>query len=278
MTEYVYGDVLFVINFSMDFICLFISGKLSHIKIRAWRIILGAALGAIYGVLSLTYSLPVPIEIIIEVAAAAAVCAVALWNGKAVKLLIHTALFYGASVLLGGIMTFVYSKLGRYRTYIETGGSIKTALGDIPIWVFALCAAASAVLTKLLSVLLKKKNAQKTCRLTIVIDGKKLEMTGFVDSGNVCSEPISGTPVIFISSKFGAVAQSPILQSTETLKKGIYAVPVTTVSGTGLVFAVKPEKCMIGSGGNAAEKNALVASGDREEYCGCDALVPLELL
>ena len=31
--EYIYGDVLFVINFCMDFLSLYISGKLMHMKI-----------------------------------------------------------------------------------------------------------------------------------------------------------------------------------------------------------------------------------------------------
>ena len=272
MTEYVYGDVLFVIDFSMDFLCLYIAGKLSHEKMRTWRIVLGAATGALYSVTSLLYSLPTAAEIVIEVAAAVAVCAVALWRGRAVRLLLQTALFYGASVLLGGAMTLIYSKLGKYKTYIETGGSVKTALGDVPLWVFALAAVLSAVMTKLLSVLLKRKNAARTCEIKMTLDGKTHELTGLVDSGNVCVEPISETPVIFLSSRLG------VKIGTEWLEMGVYAVPVQTAAGSGIVFARKPDALAIKTRGGYEARRALVAAGESEDYDGCDALVPLDLL
>ena len=49
MTEYIYGDVLFIINFSMDFIALFICGKIMHFKMSFWRMALAATLGGVYG-------------------------------------------------------------------------------------------------------------------------------------------------------------------------------------------------------------------------------------
>ena len=272
MTEYVYGDVLFVIDFSMDFLCLFIAGKLSHEKMKTWRVVLGAAAGAVYSVTSLLYSLPTAVEIVIEVAAAFAVCAVALWRGRAVRWLLQTALFYGASVLLGGAMTLIYSKLGKYKTYIEMGGSVRTALGEVPLWVFALAAVLSAVMTKVLAVLLKRKNAVRTCGIRVVLDGKTHELTGLVDSGNVCVEPISETPVIFLSSRLG------VMIGTEGPEKGVYAVPVQTAAGGGIVFARKPDEIMIKTRRGYEARRALVAAGDAMDYDGCDALVPLDLL
>lgn len=272
MTEYVYGDVLFIIDFSMDFLCLFLAGKLSHEMMKTWRVVLGAVLGGVYGVTSLMYSLPTAIEVIVEIAAAFAVVAVALWRGRAVRLILQTALFYGASVLLGGAMTLIYSKLGKYRTYIDVGGSVKTALGDVPLWVFALAAVASAVMTKLLSMLLKRKNAVRTCRIEMVLDGKRYELSGLVDSGNVCVEPISETPVIFLSSRLGAAVGGA------GLDMGVFAVPVSTAAGSGIVFAKKPESLAVKTKRGFEARRALVAAGERDDYDGCDALVPLDLI
>lgn len=272
MTEYVYGDVLFIIDFSMDFLCLFVAGKLSHERMRTWRVVLGAVLGALYGVTSLMYSLPTLFGVLIEIAAAFVVVAVALWRGRAVRWLLQTALFYGASVLLGGAMTLIYSKLGKYRTYIDVGGSVQTALGDVPIWVFALAAVASAVMTKLLSMLLKRKNAVCTCALEMVLDGKRYELSGLVDSGNVCVEPISETPVIFLSSRIG------VDTGTAGLERGVFAVPVSTAAGGGIVFAKKPESLAVKTRRGFEKRRALVAVGERDDYDGCDALVPLDLI
>ena len=46
--EYIYGDVLFVINFCMDFLSLYISGKLMHMKMSRLRLIIAATAGGIY--------------------------------------------------------------------------------------------------------------------------------------------------------------------------------------------------------------------------------------
>ena len=53
--EYIYGDVLFVINFCMDFLSLYISGKLMHMKMSRLRLIIAATIGGIYGVVAVAY-------------------------------------------------------------------------------------------------------------------------------------------------------------------------------------------------------------------------------
>ena len=50
MEEEIYADVLFIINFSMDFLSLYIVGRLMHFKMEARRVIFGASVGALYGV------------------------------------------------------------------------------------------------------------------------------------------------------------------------------------------------------------------------------------
>ena len=55
MTEEIYGDVLFLINFSMDFLSLFITGKIMHLKMNKWRLLASATVGGVYGVASLFF-------------------------------------------------------------------------------------------------------------------------------------------------------------------------------------------------------------------------------
>ncbi len=281
MTEYIYGDVLFLINFSMDFVCLFVAGKLTKTKMRTWRVALAAAVGAAYGVISLLYSLPTVVEILIETAAAFAVCAIGIWSGNAVKLLLKTAVFYAVSVMLGGAMTLIYSRLGNYSAYIESGGNIVTALGDVPLWVFFICAAASALLTKLFTVLLKSRVRAKTCELSLTFGVRTYELTGFIDSGNVAADPISGTPVIFISTRYKDILPSGFSDGAMPdgdFVRGLRAIPISTEGGSELVFAVKADKCYIKTKGEYERRDALISVGKEEYYGDCDALVPLELV
>ena len=53
-----YADVLFAINFSMDFLAMFICSIILHIKTTRKRIILAAVLGGAFGVLVFTYFKP----------------------------------------------------------------------------------------------------------------------------------------------------------------------------------------------------------------------------
>jgi len=283
MTEYIYGDVLFLINFSMDFVCLFITGKLTKTKMRSWRVALAAAVGAVYGVASLVYSLPTVIEILIETAVAFAVCAIGIWNGGAVKLLLKTAVFYAASVMLGGAMTFIYSRLGNYSVYIESGGNIGTVLGEVPLWVFLICAAASALLTRLFTVLIKNRSRAKTCRLSLTYGGKTLEMTGLIDSGNIASDPISGTPVIFVCTRYKDMLPSGVGMGDYAMKntnfiRGMRAIPISTEGGGGIVFAIKADRCYVKTNGEYELRDALITVGKEEYYGDCDALVPLDMI
>ena len=53
MQQVVYGDVLFLVNFSIDFIVMFIAGCFLHIKRRLFRLVIASLVGGLYGVLLL---------------------------------------------------------------------------------------------------------------------------------------------------------------------------------------------------------------------------------
>ena len=155
MTEYIYGDVLFVINFSMDFIALFICGKIMHFKMNFFRMALAATIGGVYGVASLFFEFGTVGDILVDVLMAMALCFVAHYHGSTMKTFGVTALFAAVSMLMGGAMTALYSKIGKYQAYIQIGGAVHTVFGDIPVLVFAGAAAVSALITFVLQKLME---------------------------------------------------------------------------------------------------------------------------
>lgn len=275
MTEYIYGDVLFVINFSMDFLALYISGKICRCKMKAWRLSLGAAIGAIYGVLSLVIDVPTAIGMIFEAVMAVVVCLVGLWRGGAGALIGATAAFYAASVTLGGAMTMIYSKLSKYKSYFYSGGSILSAIDDVPIWVFAICAALSFVISHMISSFEKRKSAISSCGARLELNGRKYELNCLIDSGALATEPISGTPVIFLSKKYSYITSDT---TDGVIRRGVYAIPISSVGGEGIVFAIRPDSVKIETKSGYSERCALVAVGKEESYGGFDAIVPYSLL
>ena len=285
MTEYIYGDILFIINFSMDFLALFICGKILHFRMNVWRVIGGASLGGVYGVAALFFSFGTVGDIAADLFAAFLMCLAAFHSGRLRKTAAATAMFYAVSLLLGGAMTALYSKIGRYKSYIEIGGSISTVFGEMDMWVFVILAATSAFLTYFLQRALRSRMSGKFCRIRVTLDEGQYEFSGFFDSGNCATEPISGKAVIFISASAALEvgAQSLVFcragNITEEDAEKVRFVPLNTVSGYSLAVATKPKKLEIMVKHDFEERDALIVCDEHaHDYSGAQSLVPLSLL
>ena len=287
VTEYIYGDILFLINFSMDFIALFICGKIMHFRMRAWRMALSASMGGVYGVATLFFTLGVVGDIALDLLVALSLCFVAHYHGSAAKTFAATALFFAVSVLMGGMMTALYSKIGRYQAYISIGGSVGTVFGDIPLWLFALLAAVSAAATILLQRIWHRRSLSRVCRVRITFAEGVYELCAFVDTGNLATEPITGEAVVFLSApaaKRISGKSGELLFCSPALMDGDEAgqvrfIPINTVSGYTLVSAVKPKKFEVLVKQRFEERKALVACDTgAQDFGGAEALMPVSLI
>ena len=52
----VYADMLFLVNFSMDYITLYLTCRLTSAPPMRWRAVLSAAIGGLYGTLSVVWN------------------------------------------------------------------------------------------------------------------------------------------------------------------------------------------------------------------------------
>ena len=285
MTEYIYGDILFIINFSMDFIALFICGKILHYKMNVWRMVIGASIGGVYGVAALFFSLGALLDTAVDVLVALIMCYLAYGIHLFRKTALSCAMFYAVSLLMGGAMTALYSKIGRYKSYIEIGGSISTVFGEIELWVFVLLATASALCTFFLQKAVRARMSGRFCRVRLTLDDVVYEFSGFFDSGNCAEEPISGKAVVFIASD---AAMEAGLESLALCRAGNIApadvqnvrfIPINTVSGYSLLAAIKPKKLEIMVKRDFEEREALVVCDEHShDYSGAQMLVPVSLI
>ncbi len=283
MIEEIYGDVLFIINFSMDFLSLYMVGKLLHIPMKAWRVILGASMGALYGVLELLFETGTFLSFLLTVCVMLLMCLVSFGKQTWHRFFMTVILFCGVNMLIGGMMTTAFVKLGAYEQYIEIGGELHTIYGDMPIWLFAILASLSALATWGIGRIFRAKRAMRTCEVKITFGGKSKTLTGLLDSGNLAEEPLSGTPIIFLKEK-DALFLPPML--LDAMRAGVASVdylsdlrlrfiPSKTVSGDGLILAAVPDKIWIRSGHEFERRRALVAVDFTEgDFGGFPALVP----
>ncbi len=283
MVEEIYGDVLFIINFSMDFLSLYMVGKLLHIPMKPWRVIVGASIGAVYGVLELILTVGHFVSFLLTMGVMLFMCFLAFGKQTLHRFVMTVVLFCGVNMLIGGMMTAAFVKLGAYEQYIEIGGDIHTIYGDMPMWLFAVLSAVSALATWGIGRIFRMKSAVRTCEIKVVFDGKEAMLTALVDSGNLAEEPLSGTPVIFLKEK-DAVFLPPMLLcamrqgacSVDYLSAArLRFVPSKTVSGNGLIAAAVPERLYIRAGHEWEMRRALVAVDfSNGDYGGFSALMP----
>ena len=284
--EYIYGDVLFVINFSMDFLALYISGKLMHLKMSRLRLILAATIGGIYGVAAVAY-LSGFAEKAASVLFGIIVCMTAHYHKDIRRFTSVFVLFFGVSLFMGGAMTFIYSNLGKYKSYIQIGGAIYTVLDDIPIYAFAAIAAVSVLLSWTVGRLFSRKRLSHACKVIVDFGGKRSEISCLVDSGNLLCDPISGTPVMFISEKELGIIPKALHDALEGKTDGLdfdlirklRFIPASTVAGSRIIVAAVPDTVYINTGGENYEAKSVYISIDRDgnDFGGYGGIVPLSL-
>ena len=290
----VYADLLFLVNFSMDFLCFYLCARLLHRPLSLWRGMLASALGGVYAVAVLFWTVDKVPAFLIDAAVCVALCAVAMASRReGVRSLLRlSALYLLVSMVLGGVMTALFSQLNRIP-----GVTDRVVEDGLSTWLFFGLALISAVLTALWGRCFRRV-AGKT-RVTVIIeqDGKRAELDGIVDSGNLLRDPISGKLVIPANvGHLQAVAPPELLRVAqasrvteavgelpEDMKRHLRLIPARGATGERLMVGWCPDHVYLTSRGDTGEceVGALIAPiklSDRCDGATIAALVPSELM
>lgn len=267
----IYADIYFLINFSMDFICLFLTGIILGKRIRIPRIILGAAIGGVYSLLNLCLDFADPFRVIITVFAAFIMCFSSFGGTGAYKEIIFpTFLYISVSFFMGGALTYLYSALGKYFAPSSQDFSILLIPASL------ICGFLSYIISKKA----KKRLSAKKFEIEIVTS-KKHKFSAFCDSGNLLREPVGGFPVIILSKKAslnyitcGIFTPEEALKYPEVSEK-IRIIPAKSAFSGGILVGFIPK-----GGVNIENRNlsCCVAFSENADFDGCDCLVPAILL
>lgn len=277
MKTTVYGDVLFVINFSMDLLSLFISGRVLHLKIRRRFLCLASVVGGIYGVCAL-FIPSNTIVIISNIAVYLLMCYVAYpsCGKKYAKLCI---LFYGISLLCGGAVTACYSFFDKLFSGISIPSTHSNS-EKIPLWAFALIAAFCLSLSYITSKIFVKGQAVRHADIFIKIKQRGCKLRVMADSGNLLTEPLSGMPVIIITPsacKLLTGCNTEDILSKEDLIQRLRYIPATTAQGGGVLMGIVPDEIKILGGKKSTSVRAVIAIGENADFAGFDGIAPLEI-
>ncbi len=289
----VYIDVLFLINFCMDFLALWFCGSLLHLPRRRPPLLLAAALGGAYAAIEAVFPGNPTVSLLVGAGTALLLCFVAYGRHCRARLFVTLcALFLGVSWLFGGMITAFYTLLEKFfrdrRDFYEAliGGegrlAVFSALALLVVTVFSLS-------RRLFTASAMAGNAKVEIR-----DGGRFRMlSAMVDTGNTLHDPLSGKVCIVIDPNavsgilpedvlsFSQGGELDLALLSPENKKRIRLVPTESLGGGRLLVGYLPDRIEVTSseGRGRRSVDALLVLDERGGgFNGHAALLPPVLI
>ncbi len=290
----VYADLLFLINVGMDGLCLSLTARLLHRRPRLWRLLLGAAMGGLYAVLSLFLQTGMVLALGVDILVCLLMCAVVFSRreGRGVRGLLGAAAVYTAlSMVMGGVMTALFNLCNRMglSELLPNGGE------GIGAWLFLVSSVVGSILSLRGGRFLRRSHKTQLCQVTVQVGDASLSVEGLVDSGNLLRDPAGGRPVICVSRAVSDELLSPelaavmaaggtdmsVLNAPADIRR-FRLIPAGTATGGGILPGFRPDRITLTpEGGRAREVDAVIAVLSRAPdgaVGDVKALVPAELV
>ena len=296
MQTEVYADLLFLVNFSMDFLTLYLVARLCSRPLSLPRALLSASLGALYAVavLFLPPALPQAVALLLDGAVCVLLTVIGLHKRReGLRIVLrHSALYLLISALLGGLMTLLYSLFNR----VIDPDALQSAQdeGSMTFTLFSLIAPLATGVCLLLCRSLKRATARKSAMLHITDGGKSIVLRALCDSGNLLHDPITHRCVIPVAAEklapllprelatlLGEHSSTADLTALPpALLRRTRLIPARGATGERLLIAYSVEQLRLDCGRGPQEIAALIApiplpGGAPRDY---DAILPTELL
>lgn len=257
-----YGELIIGLNMLFNYVILSFANKVVNAKVNYGRLLVAAFIGAI----PVTFFPDSSIAVIFSFFGMTILAfgkAVTLWKNAAVMVLI-------GAVVAGGLLTAF-----QYRVH--------TPEGNITVLIYAVIAYIALYLmkNKWLDVRTARRVSELTADSTLCIWGEKIRISVFVDSGNSCTEPLSGAPVHFVSFplledsipadlKKSLLAWEPLGSVTlagfpDAYLKDIRLVKLLTIQGTSWAIGIKFDDWII-EGRKSLEQGYIVLTKEDRRY------------
>ena len=284
MGQTVYVDLLFMINFSMDFLCFFLCSKLFGVKLSLKRGILASAVGGAYSVFALFIVAGKMAAFLIDIAVCILICAVCFFRRSSARSLpLYILVYFAISMMLGGFMTAIFNLVNRLDLPLDSVES-----DGISVWMFALLAIISAGITVLGGGLFKKRAIQNNARVCVCYNGKKTVIDGMTDSGNLLKDPISGKSCIIVDTdSMSSVLPKNVFEAAKRGdigavrsfgaqdSKNVRLIPTSSATGEAMLIGLKVDEIKIDRGSGEKIVDAIVVLSDiKDSADGNKALIP----
>ncbi len=289
METVIYADSLWLVNFSMDFLALYICGRFLRIPLKPLRLILAAALGGVYGVMASVaeFNRVTAAHGIISIISGG-ICVFAMvaigYGIKRLAALKASFTYTAVNVGLGGVMTALYSFAWRSSDMLGIKNT-QPSSSVSPLF-FGAAALISGGISLAYGKYRDRAMGRRKVSARLTALGCSVDLELLCDSGNLLCEPFGGRPVIVVSmaslSKIipSELAKDLLNGENEDTFSAMYKlkasyIPVSGVMGKGMLICFCPEEITVD--GKALEA-AVAIDNQGGDYGGCDGIIPQVLV
>lgn len=190
--QVLYIDTLFFVNLVMDLLSLYLVSLLLHLRRRVLRLLLASAIGALYAVLAVLFSIHPIIHICLSVLLSVLLVSVGYRDfGSGGRFFGAVLLFYLGSILLGGAIEALFH-------LVESVVSLRTDATLRASDLVLLLGFASFALIYAATRFFGNAPLKKMASVRLTLAGKSVTLPLLVDSGCLLSDPISGRAAILV--------------------------------------------------------------------------------
>lgn len=194
--EYRYLDIIWLDNFIMNFILLWVTSKISRNQSQIWRLWLSASIGAFYSIALFIPGFGILGKIPIKMAISIIMLVLAYKFSSYKEFLKRIPIFYITTFVFGGAAFSLYYFFDDDIVFSEGVFYIK----NYPIKMLILSALVVIILIRSIWVLLRSRISQEELlyNIRISFDNQGIDINALLDTGNELCDPISHSPVIVV--------------------------------------------------------------------------------
>ncbi len=256
----VYIEYVIIDNFIIDYLLISLSLKVANVKTNKLRKILSALIGTIVAVIMPLINIDNLYLFLIKIVLAVLMCYLAGSFTSIKKYLITLASFFAFTFLSGGVIIaiFYFADVDYFQDYNFNYDSI-FPIGFTILIIYILY----LLLKTLISKILKIKSINPFIRKCIlVLDKKRFNVLGFIDTGNRLFDAKTGLPIIVGSKNLFLKIKGLNI----TLKEG-GDIQVKTATGNGKIKIYFVDKLLIYNGQNVnIYNNVMIGRADSDFY------------
>ncbi|QUL98508.1 MAG: sigma-E processing peptidase SpoIIGA [Candidatus Fermentithermobacillus carboniphilus] len=255
MAGYIYADLLFFVNLSVNYIILLAAGKLVLRPVNFGRVLVASVLGSLYAV----FAIVVPLESFFSLPARIAfglfMVALSYPDARGISFVTLAGAFYLCSAVAAGTAMALLT--------LGTAESLRRGIlsGDYPLahwWMVGVSLVVVSVFPWVSRIAgFRSGKPLPLVGVELVVGGRTISLIGLVDTGNNLRDPVSGLPVIVVDwdslkDVMPKEVQSFFLSTWDSISVQLYdtsisrrlrLIPYSNVSGRkGILPGFKPDR------------------------------------